>query len=87
MINKDKIVLNEPVYYMPIYSGAVKIKILELKNDNVALVQMVFKKSKKKFKPFTIPIQHIYNKPGHAYLGRREWENYMRKNKKHKKKN
>lgn len=81
MINKDKIKYNEPIYYMPNYSGIIKISILKSINNTMVLVKPY--SAKKDFKPFTTPIQHIYNKPEHARIGRREWEHYMR-HRKHK---
>ena len=89
MINKDTIVFNEPVYYIPNYSkSSNRVKIIKLINDNVALVEMVFnKKQKKEMQPFSTPLQHIYNQPEHARLGQREWENYMKKRKKRIKQN
>ena len=76
MINKDKIKYNEAIYYTPTYGGAIKVSIIKTLNDILALVKPTSKK--KDFKPFAIPIEHIYNKPEHAQRGCREWEHYMR---------
>lgn len=83
MINKDKIVFNEPNYYVPTYSGASKVSIMKLKKESIALVKIYSKK--KDFKPFVIPLTHIYNTERAANVGRREWEKYMRDRKKNRK--
>lgn len=80
MISVAKIKYNEPIYYAPSYGNSMKVSIIKLIADDVALVQPSLRK-KKDFKPFPIPITHIYNKPEDANRGRREWENYMRKRK------
>ena len=80
MINTAKIKYDEPIYYAPSYGNAMKVSIVKLIADDVALVKPSFKKQKD-FKPFTIPIMHLFNKPEDANRGRREWENYMRKRK------
>lgn len=87
MINKNKIIYNEPIYYIPNYSKtANKVKLIKCLNNDKMLVQIVVNKGKKESKPFTIPIQHIFNKPEDARFGAREWENYMRKKNKNKSK-
>lgn len=85
MINVAKIKYNEPIYYAPSYGNSMRVSIIKLINDDIALVQLSLK-TKKDLKPFSIPITHIYNKPEDAYRGRREWENYMRKRKRGQKK-
>lgn len=82
MINKSKIKYNEPIYYMPTYSGVIKISIIKSIHNNMMLVKPYSKK--KDFKAFTTPIEHIYNKPEHAQRGCREWKHYMRHRKKNK---
>lgn len=85
MINVSKIKYNEPIYYAPSYGNSMKVSIIKLIADDVALVKPSLRK-KKDLKPFPIPIIHIYNKPEDANRGRREWENYMRKRKRGQKK-
>ncbi|MBQ8727398.1 MAG: hypothetical protein IJY83_02760 [Oscillospiraceae bacterium] len=71
MINVAKIKYNEPIYYAPSYGNSMKVSIIKLIADDVALVQPSLRK-KKDLKPFPIPIIHIYNKPEDANRGRRE---------------
>lgn len=80
MINGEKIVFNEPLYYAPDYSGIIRISILRLLDDGRALVKQSSKK--KDLKPFPMQLAHIYNSDGAAAKGRRAWESYQRKNKK-----
>lgn len=77
MVNKNKITLNDPVYFTPNYSGAVKISILKLYDDETALVQI--HPVTKDAKNFCIPLEHIYNQAKHAKNGKHAWESYMRK--------
>lgn len=83
MINVAQIKYNELIYYTPSFSNNMKVAIIRLISDDVALVQPKPKKDKEA-KPFRIPIEHIYNKPEDANRGRRAWENYMRKRRKEK---
>lgn len=79
MVNKSKIKFNDPVYFTPNYSGAVKVSILKLYDDETALVQIY--PATKDDKNFRIPLEHIYNQAKHAKNGKHAWENYMRKKK------
>lgn len=78
MINVAQIKLNELIYYTPSFSNSMKVAIIKLISDDVALVQPKSKKDKEP-KPFSVPIEHIYYKPEDANRGRRAWENYIRK--------
>lgn len=81
MINRNKIELNKDIYYVPSYTGqAVKILILKMFDDEIALVKPFSRK--KDFKPYPTPIAHIYNTPEAAKHGGRDWEYYMRHRKK-----
>lgn len=80
MIYKDKVVLNDPVYYVPSYSGVDRVSILKLRDGDMALVQP--HSTKKECKPFSIPLVHIFNTEKDANTGRRAWEQYRRKQKK-----
>lgn len=79
MINVEKIKYNEPIYYVPAYSTLAKVSIIRLKANDMAVVKPFSRK--KDFKPYPIPIKYIYNKAKDARIGRRNWENYMRKRK------
>ena len=81
MLNVAKIKYNELQYYVPSFSNNIKVSIIKLISDDVALVQPRSKKDKEA-KPFSVPIEHIYNKPEDANRGRRAWENYIRKRRK-----
>lgn len=76
MINPAKIKYNEPKYYAPSYGSAIKVSIIKLIANDVALVKPFSRK--RDFKPFPTPIVHLYNKPEDAEKGRREWEKYKR---------
>lgn len=52
MVNVEKIVLNEPIYYTPKWSGITKISVVEIVNDNSVLVQVPPSKKGKKFNRF-----------------------------------
>lgn len=71
MINVAKIKYNEPIYYTPSYGNSMRVSIIKLIADDVALVKPSLKKQKD-FKPFIIPIIHLFNKPEDANRGRRE---------------
>lgn len=78
MIDVSKIKYNELIYYTPSFSNNMKVAVIKLISDDVALVQPRSKKDKEA-KPFSVPIEHIYYKAVDANSGRRAWENYMRK--------
>lgn len=80
MVNTEEIVFNEPVYYVPEYSGVIKVSIIKLLDDGKALIKQASKK--KDLKPFPTPMAYIYNSSKDAYRGRRAWESYKRKSKK-----
>ena len=84
MVNREKIIFNESSYYMPDYSGTIKVSVLKLLDDERALVKQ--HKKNKDLKPFPIPITHIYNRAEDADKGRRAWEEYKRKMAKGKRK-
>lgn len=78
MIDVSKIKYSELIYYTPSFSNNMKVAIIKLFSDDVALVQPRSKKDKEP-KPFSVPIEHIYYKAVDANRGRRAWENYIRK--------
>ena len=78
MINKDKIKLNEQIYYVPSYGGVTRVKIIKILSGDKLLVKQVSNKGKE-FKPYTIPLLHVFNKAEHAHIGERAWESYMRR--------
>ena len=79
MINKDKIKLNEQIYYVPSYGGVTRVKIIKILSDDKLLVKQVSKNKNKEFKPYTIPLLHVFAKSEHAHIGERAWESYMRR--------
>lgn len=68
MINVAQIKLNELIYYTPSFSNSMKVAIIKLISDDVALVQPRPKKDKEA-KPFCVPVEHIYYKPDDANRG------------------
>lgn len=78
MINKQKIKYNEAIYYVPSYTSPRKVSILKLINDSFAVVKPYSKKQNQEYKPFKVPIAHIYNADEDARIGCREWKHYMR---------
>ena len=79
MINKDRIKLNEQNYYVPSYDGVTRVKIIKILSDDKLLVKQVSKNKDKEFKPYTIPLIHVFNKAEHARIGKRAWESYMKR--------
>lgn len=77
MVSKEKIVFDEPLYYMPNYDGVIRISILKLLDGERVLVKQY--SQKKDYKPFSTPIAHIYNCSKDADKGRRTWEAYKRR--------
>ena len=77
MLNKEKIVFDEPIYHMPNYNGTVRVSILKLLDDGRLLVKQ--HSGKKDLKPFPTPIVHVYNSSEDAAKGRRAWEASKRK--------
>lgn len=75
VINREKIVLHEQFYYVPTYTGVAKVTIEKIAENDLLIV----KATNKKAKPFVILIDHVYNKPEHANIGRRDWEHWKRK--------
>lgn len=80
MINTEKIVFDEPVYFMPNFSGPVKISILKLLDNGNVLVKQSSKK--KDLKPFTTQLAHIYNEQKDANRGCRSWQSSKKRSKK-----
>lgn len=79
MINKGKIVFDEPIYYMPNYGGTIKISVLKLLDGERVLVKQYSKDQGKDFKPFSTRIADIYNRQEDAARGRRAWEQAKKK--------
>ncbi len=61
MINVAKIKYNEPIYYAPSYGNSMKVSIIKLISDNIALVKPSLK-MQKDFKPFTIEWENYMRK-------------------------
>lgn len=77
MINKDKMVLNEYIYWTCQYSGAVKVKILEVIDDKTVRVDTPIKKQA----PLVRDLEFIFNKEEHAKKSMKDWERAERKRK------
>ena len=84
MVNIDKIVLNEPIYYTPNWGGVTKISVIEIVNDNSVLVQVPPSKKGKKFKPFYMSPKFIFTEHEQAKRAGRDWEEHMRNRNKKK---
>lgn len=80
MINAEKIVFDEPVYFMPNFSGPIKVSIIKLLDNGNVLVKQSSKK--KDLKPFTTQLAHIYNKQENANRGCRSWQSSKKRSKK-----
>ena len=85
MVNIEKIVLNEPIYYIPNWSGVARISVIEIVNDNSVLVQAQPSKKGKKFKPFYMSPKFIFTEHEHAKRAGKDWEHHMRNRNKKKK--
>lgn len=81
MINKDKIVLNEYVYWTCQYSGAAKVKILKVLDNDRVLVDTMIKKQA----PIVRELKFIFNKEEYAKTAMKEWEHAERKRKREEK--
>ena len=79
MINKGKIEYNIARYYIPGYNDVRTVSVIRVFGNGCALVQPY--SSGKDSKPFSIPLEHIYNAKEHAKTGKRAWESYERKRK------
>lgn len=77
MVNKEKIVLDEPIYWMPNFNGSIKVSIIEVLDDGKVLVRQYSKD--KDLKPFHVLLSHLYNSADAAAKGRRAWEASKRK--------
>ena len=84
MINIEKIVLNELIYYTPNWSGVITISVIEIVNDNSVLVQVPPSKKGKKFKPFYMSPKFIFTEHEQAKRAGRDWEEHMRNRNKKK---
>ncbi len=84
MIQKEKIIYNQPLYYVPQYGGATKVSILRVFGDGCALVVRRPKKDKD-IKPFPIPLDFIFSTMQDACRSEREWEHWKRKHRKERK--
>lgn len=80
MLNKEKIVFDEPIYWMPNFNGSIKASIIEVLDDGKVLVRQYSKD--KELKPFQVLLSHLYNSADAAAKGRRAWEASKRKSKK-----
>jgi len=86
MINLEKIQYNEPIYYVPSYTGVCKVSILhKLSGDTPMMLVKPYSK-KKDFKAFPTPLEFIFNSEEDAKHSGRDWEHYMRQRKKDEKK-
>ena len=81
MINREKIILNEYVYWTCQYSGTVKVKILEVLEGDKVLVDTTIKKQA----PIVRELQFIFNKEEHAKKSMKEWEHADRKRRREEK--
>ena len=81
MINREKMILNEYVYWACQYSGTVKVKILEVLEGNKVLVDTSIKKQA----PIVRDLQFIFNKEEHAKKSMKEWEHAERKRRREEK--
>lgn len=77
MLNTEKIVFDEPIYWMPNFNGSIKVSILKLLDDGRVLVRQY--SEKKDLKPYYTQIAHLYNCAENAAKGRRAWEASKRK--------
>lgn len=77
MIHEEKIVFDEPCYFMPNYGGIIKVSVLKLLDGERALVKQHSKN--KDLKPFPTPIAHLYNRAEDAARGRKAWEAYRKR--------
>ena len=84
MINIEKIVLNELIYYTPNWSGITKISVIEIVYENSVLVQVPPNKKGKKFKPFYMSPKFIFTEHEHAKRAGKDWEHHMRNRNKKK---
>ena len=87
MINIEKIVLNELIYYTPNWSGVITISVIEIVNDNSVLVQVPPSKKGKKFKPFYMSPKFIFTEHEQAERAKRDWKEHMQKRNKRKREN
>ena len=75
MINREKMVLNEYVYWTCQYTGPVKVAILEVLGDDKVLVDTTIKKQA----PIVRDLQFIFNKEEHAKKAMKDWKHVDRK--------
>ena len=81
MINKEKMVLNEYVYWTCQWSGAVKVKILEVLDNDKVLVDTIIKNQS----PIVRDLEFIFNKEEHAKKSMKDWGRVERKRRREEK--
>ena len=79
--NKRELVMNEYIYWTCQYTGAVKIKVLKVLDDDKALVDTAIKKQA----PIVRDIKFIFNKEEHAKKAMKDWEHADRKRRREEK--
>lgn len=79
--NKRELVLNEYKYWTCQYSGTVKVKILEILDNDLVKVDTIIKKQA----PIIRDIKFIFNKEEHARKAMSDWEHADRKRRREEK--
>ncbi len=78
MLNVEKIKYDEPIYYIPSFSNAVKVQICNV-NGNKAVVKQYSKNQE--LREFSIPLEFVYSSAEYANRCKRAWESWRRKRK------
>lgn len=79
MIDRDKIILNEKIYYTCSWTGPTKVEILAVYNKGKLLVQA-------NNDPFIRMDEYVFDDPKKARKAGRQWEHDERKRKREKRK-
>lgn len=81
MINKEKIVFDEYIYYTCQYSGVAKVKIINLLDNDKVLVDTTIKRQA----PIERDLRFIFDKEEYARKALKDWDHADRKRRKEEK--
>ena len=82
MINRDKVKLNEFIYWSCTTNSTMKIAILKMDDNGKCVVQT--KRKGELSKPFVRSLQYIFNEEKHAKTAIKDFQHVVRKSKRKK---
>ena len=80
MIDKDKIVVGESVYFIPNnHNTGTKVRVVRVLNEHVALLEDISNNKKRIKSPFVFPFAFMFDNREDAILDDNEFERYLKR--------